>query len=202
MSFPAEVGAAPWDKLKELSQSGKNEALEAFVVSLGTREAIRAIFRLDARARDVVLRALSPAEAADLIEDMPDEHAADLIERLPAAEAAAIVTELRSDDRADVLGDMDKENAAAILEALEPEHAAEARRLVGYADDVAGGLMVTEYLSFEEGTTVQGAIEKLAAFPDLADEAAAQQAYVVSSLGVLLGEVALGDLVVAKRPTP
>ncbi len=202
MSLPAEVGAAPWDKLKELSHSGKSDALEAFVDSLGTREAIRAIFRLDARERDVVLRALSPAEAADLIEEMPDEHAADLIERLPAAEAAAIVTELRSDDRADVLGDMDEENAAAILEALEPEHAEEARRLVGYADDVAGGLMVTEYLSFEEGTTVQAAIEKLAAFPDLADEAAAQQAYVVSSLGVLIGEVALGDLVVAKRPTP
>jgi len=200
MSLPAEADVAPWEKLRELSESGKSDALESFVDSLGSREAIRAIFRLDARERDVVLRALSPAEAADLIEEMPDEHAADLIERLPAAEAAAIVTELRSDDRADVLGDMDEESAAAILEALEPERAEEARRLVSYADDVAGGLMVTEYLSFEEGTTVQGAIENLAKFTVLADDAAAQQAYVVSSLGVLLGEVALGDLFVAKRP--
>tara|TARA_B100001123_G_scaffold226926_1_gene255357 strand:+ start:1545 stop:2621 length:1077 start_codon:yes stop_codon:yes gene_type:complete len=199
MSAYTEKPSSPWEELRRLSKSGQNDALETYIETLGTREAIRAIFRLDADERDEVLKTLSPAEAADLIEEIPDEHAADLIERLPVIDAAAIVTELRSDDRADVLGDMEEQYAAAILDVLEPDEAAETRHLVGYADDVAGGLMVTEYLAFEEGVSVQQAIEKLATIPHLADEAATQKAYIVSSLGVLLGEVSLSELVAAPR---
>ena len=202
MSLHADVEASPSEKLKELSHSGHKETLAEFIDSLGGREAIHAIFRLDPEDRDVVLRNLSPAEAADFIEEIPDELAADLIERLPAAEAAAIVTELRSDDRADVLGDMDEQSAEKILGELEPEDAERIRQLTSYPDDVAGGLMATEYLAFDKKVMVGAAAEKIAQVSGLSDEPADEQAYVISAAAALVGAVTLNDLVLADQSTP
>ena len=109
-------------------------------------EAVRAILHLDPADQQAMLTTLSPPEAADLIEDAPDEQAADLIERLAPADAAAIVTEMQSDEQADLIADLRREEADAILGQLEPDMASEVRAMADYADDVAGGLMITEYL--------------------------------------------------------
>ena len=58
---------------------------------------------------------LSPEDAADMIEDIPDAQAADLVEDMPSAQAAAILEELSSDHLVDVLGEMDEQTSHAIL---------------------------------------------------------------------------------------
>lgn len=191
----------PWEVLEQLAESGDTRALEKYIASIGPSEAFRAILRVDAAQQELVLTTLSPAEAADLIEEIPDEHAADLMEQLSAEEAVSILNEMESAEQADVLGDMDEDDAEAIIAQMSPRHAAEVRRLIDYPENVAGGLMSTDYLSYEEGATVRDVIDALSS---RAEEHADGEihVYVVSSRGKLVGVLDLRDLVLTRRTTP
>jgi len=191
----------PWEVLEELAESGDTRALEQYIASIGPSEAFRAILRVDPARQEQVLTTLSPAEAADLIEEIPDEHAADLIEQLSAKEAVSILNEMESAEQADVLGDMEEDDAEAILSQMSPEDAAEVRLLISYPTDVAGGLMSTEYLFYEEGAIVRDVIDALST---RAEEHSDDEVhvYVVSSRGKLVGVLDLRDLVLSRRATP
>ena len=193
---------ALWDELRELAAKGDTRRLEAFVDSLAPSEALRAMFRLDPDAREQVLTTLSPGEAADLIEDIPDEHAADIIEQLPPTEAAAIISEMGSADQADLLGEMEQSDAEAILAEMPLEEARDARRLMRYEDDQAGGLMMTEILAYEEGGTAGEVLEALSAAAEKGDEIHAKEIYVVSRWRRLIGIVPLNDIALSRRSTP
>jgi magnesium transporter len=191
----------PWEWIAALARTGDARGLEAYVDSIGPSEAFRALVRLDAEERELVLTTLSPGDAAELIEEIPDEHAADLIEGLEVEDAASILNEMDSDEQADVLASLEPVDAAAILERMAPEEAADARRLMPYARDTAGGLMMAEYLAYPEGATVRQVIEDLSR---RAEEGLDQNvhAYVVSPAGRLIGSLDLRDLVLSRRDTP
>jgi magnesium transporter len=196
----ADTEIQTWERLEALAQAGDAKGLETYVESIGPSEAFRALLRLEPEARERVLTTLSPEEAADLIEEIPEEHAADLIEDLPVEEAASIVSEMESDEQADVLANLDPQDAEAILASMPPEEAADARKLLPYPRDVAGGLMVTEYLSYPDTATVRDVIEDL----NKRVEAGLSEdlhAYVVSAAKRLIGMLDLRDLVLARRDT-
>ena len=194
------IQTPPWEQLEALANAGDAKRLEAYVDSIGPSEAFRALLRLEPEMRERVLTTLSPEEAAGLIEEIPEEHAADLIEELEAKDAASIVSEMESDDQVDVLANMDPADAEAILARMPPEDAADARRLLPFARDVAGGLLVTEYLSYPDTATVRDVIEDL---NRRADEGLGGNlhAYVVSGADRLIGTLDLRDLVLARRDT-
>jgi len=190
----------PWEQMQALAQAGNVTGLEAYLDSIGPSEAFRALLRLEPEARERVLTTLSPDEAADLIEEIPDEHAADLIEDLPVKDAASILNEMESDEQADVLAQIDPAKSEAILARMAPEEAADARRLLPYPRDVAGGLMMTEYLCYLESVLVGDVID------DLSRRAEEEQrrdvhAYVISATGRLIGQLDLRDLVLSRRTT-
>lgn len=192
----------PWETLKNLAGAGETHKLEEFIGTLEPREAVRAILRLEEPDQRRILTTLSPAEAADLIEDVPDEQAASLIENLPVDNAAAIVSEMQSDEQADVLGDLEAGDAEAILAEMEPEEADGARRLVAYDDDVAGGLMITEFLQFGEGISAGEVIEAISARSESEDEYFGQYVYVVSEWNRLVGVLSVSNLVLSRRAAP
>jgi len=53
-----------------------------------------------------------------------------------------------SDHLVDVLGEMDEDASQAILAKMDKEDAEEARMLLEYAPDCAGGLMISEFLAY------------------------------------------------------
>ncbi len=191
----------PWKVMEELAESGDRTGLEDYVAAIGPSEAFRAILRVDADCQEKVLTTLSPAEAADLIEEIPNEHASDLIEQLGAEEAVSILNEMESADRADLLGDMTEDDAEAIISQMSAEDAAEVRQLISYPPDVAGGLMSIEFLAYDEDAVVRDVVDALSARAEehLDDEA---HVYVVSSRGKLVGVLDLRDLVLSRRSTP
>jgi len=197
-----ETEKQPWERLRTLTEASDSHGLQQFIEMLGPSEAMRAMFRLGAEEQERVLTTLAPAEAAALIEDIPDEHAADMIERLDAGDAAAILNEMDSNDQADVLGEMDHDDAEAILAKMEPEEAEDARRLLNYADNVAGGLMITEFLSYSGTTTAEEVIDELRKRAESDDQPHTQSIYVTTSWGSLVGVVALGDLVLTPPSAP
>jgi len=151
-----------WDQIRDLiSSSAPGHDIETYLDGLEPAELVRAIFRLNPDEQRALLTAVSPEKAAELIDELPDTHAADLIDDLPAHEAAAIVEELASDDRADLLAEMEHHEAEAILEHLDEEDAEEARRLISYSPDTAGGLMMTEFAVYPMNTTVREVVDDI-----------------------------------------
>ncbi len=191
----------PWNTLRYYAEAGEREELEAFVEAIGPSEAFRALLRLSLAERELVLTTLSPTEAAEIMEEIPREHAADIIEQLPASEAASIVSSMESAERADVLADMEKEDAEAILAEMSPENAADARELIRYPRDVAGGLMVKEYLAYPETAAVRDVLDGLGDWVEQRPEEGTH-VYVVSPSGTLIGGVDLQALVLSRRATP
>lgn len=140
---------------------------------------------------------LSPTAAADLLEELPDEHAASFLEELGPAEAASIVSELRAEDQADVLAELETREAEAILANMPPEDAREIRTLFQYGDDVAGGLMSTDFLAYEEDTTVGGVISELDKRAEIGVDAQETYVYVVSRRKKLVGVLDFRELAIA-----
>ena len=195
-----ETDRQSWEHLRELAAAGDRDALDAAIGAMEPDEAVRAILRLDPEDQQALLTTLSPPEAADIIEDAPDEQAADLIEQLTPADAAAIVTEMQSDEQADLIADLSPAEKEAILGALEPDVASEVRAMADYADDVAGGLMITEYVAVGENETVGSTLDQLVENAEDSDDHFSRYVYVLSPLGRLVGVAAASVLASALRP--
>ena len=88
-----------------------------------------------------------------------ESQAAQIIERLSARQAAGIVSELPSDEQADLISRLPEIEASAILDAMPAAYARGARRLLSYPSDSAGGLMITEMLSYRDNLTVGDVLE-------------------------------------------
>lgn len=189
----------PWEELELLVEESDTEHIESFLESLLASETARAVTRLSEDDQDRLLTAISPESAAEVVEQIPEVHAVDLMERLEPETAAAIVHELPSDMQADLLGEMAPESAEAIFEAMAPEEAEEIRALAQYDDDVAGGLMVTEFLAYHRSVTVADVLEDLAVHAASYRNYHVQYIYVCDDAERLVGVLRLYDLVLAPR---
>ncbi len=188
----------PWETMNELARQGSTERLEEFIDSLSAADTAWAIGRLDDEERRRVVTAMTPEAAAGLIEEIPDAQSAELIESLPAAEAAAILNAMPSADQADLIAELEPQEAEAVLAAMDPEEARDARRLARYPSDVAGGIMVTEYLAYREELTIGDVLEDMRRHADRYSDYEVQYAYIISSAGALVGVLRLRDLVLAR----
>ncbi len=190
----------PWEKLLTLIRSDDPEKVQHYLSLLETEEVVRSINRLKKEDQLKLMTLISPQEAADIIDDIHDTQAVDIIDNLQASEAAAILNEMQSDEQADILSDLDKKDAEAIIHKMEPEEASSVRKLIKYGPDTAGGMMITEYLSFDEDMTVHNVIQY---FKDNADQIkyySLKYIYVVSG-DILLGVLQIHTLILSPEDT-
>ena len=186
----------PWEALERLVESKDAQAIESFVKALPAGETAHTIARMDDDTQALLLGLLPVEAAADLMEALSDAQAADLIEDLPAERAAAIVDEMASDEQTDLLAELDDEDAQAILDRMSPEEAEDVRRLSLYGPDTAGGIMVTEYLSYPDTATVDDVIKDLRHNAEKYTHYDVQYIYVISGeTGKLRGTVRLRELI-------
>ncbi len=187
-------------QLTEIIDSGDGAYLANFLRLLPPEDTAYTIGRLDEDHQTQMLSLLSSADpdlAADLMEHFSDEHAADMIEELPPVVAAAIVDEMDSDEQTDVLAELEDEDAEAILEQMDPEEAEDARRRLQYDEDTAGGLMITEYLAYQEDQDVDDVIADLRRNAEKYNEYEVRFAYLIDRIGRFKGVVTMRSLVMA-----
>ncbi len=192
-----KAGRESWEIIREIVESGQRLKLQEYLDGLSSGETARAISRLDQDTQNRLLVLLDPEDAADLMEDLPDAQAADLIDDLPDEQAAAIVEEMASDQKADILAALPREEAEAILDEMDPEQAKDARFLMSYAGESAGGIMVTEYLQYRMNLSVQGVLDDLRNNAETYSNFDVLYAYVVDEKARLVGVVRLRDLLLA-----
>lgn len=189
----------PSDVLEALTQSAGPAEIDRFLDSLSPGDAANAVASLDDDAKERLLTTLSAEDAADFLERLPDAQAVGLMECLDAEDAAAIVSELPSALQADILGELHRDDAESILRALPKEEADEVRALALYGDDVAGGLMITEILTYGADRTIQDIIEDLSENSDEYRSYDIQYAYVVEADERLVGVLPMRSVLLARR---
>lgn len=187
----------PWEDIRAFVCEGRLDDLHALLEVLSPGEVARMLSRLDTGTRHRLLTLLSPETAADLIEELVDAQGADIIEDLPVNHAAAIIDEMDSDRRADLLSELDEENAEAILTRMDPEEAEDARKLLEFEEDTAGGIMVTEFISYPEDTKVSEVVKDMRDNAETYSDYGVQYAYVTSGHNTLIGVLRLRDLLLS-----
>ncbi len=187
----------PWDRLQELLDRPDAAALAAWLEALPPGEAPHLLARLREDDRERLLVQLDPQVAAGLVDRIPDAQAAGLIEQLEPQAAAAILQELQSHEQADLLGRLERPEAEAILSRMGEDEARLARRLSRYDNDVAGGLMVREFLAYPEHYTVAQVNQDLRANAARYRDYQVQYTFVTGKRGRLSGVLRMRDLVMA-----
>jgi magnesium transporter len=152
MSNMNEIRA--WEHLENLIDADAAEEIKTHLDSLQSEDIASAVSHIGKEARFKLLTLLNPEDAAEVVEDIPWVQAVKMLENLTAKDAAAIINEMRSDDQVDFLTDMNAEGAEAIMVELEDEQVENIRKLIKFAPNSAGGLMITEFLAFDESKTV------------------------------------------------
>jgi magnesium transporter len=182
-----------WESLEKLVLDGNGFEVRKFLDGLPVDDVALAVSRLTDSSRARLAELLTPEHAAELVEKIPDAQAVDVLERLEPERSAAILERLPSDEQADLLGDLSRRDADAIISEMSPDGAVQARALSRYPDDVAGGLMIREYLTYPESYTVEHVLQDLRSNADRYRDYVVQYAYVTRN-GRLRGVLRLRDL--------
>jgi magnesium transporter len=137
-----------WEILRNYLAAEDFQGLSQYLSSLRGDESLRALMRLAPEDQQKVFARVTPESAAEIFESIPDESAAEMLGDLNPEVAASIIGEMPSDEQADVLSELNAEDLEEILRYMDERDAGEARQLIAYDNDVAGGLMMTEYFSY------------------------------------------------------
>lgn len=200
--MPSDPTKQSIERLQAAVAAEDVQAITKQLTALQPADAVHAISHLSDLDQSRLLTALPRAAAAKLVDDLPTAQAAQMIERLPAVEAAAIVSELPSNEQADVISRLSIFEASAILDAMPADEARDARRLLAYPPDVAGGLMITEYLSYRDNLSVGDVLDDLRANAERYRRFDVQYAYVVTPAEKLVGVLRLRELVLSSPRDP
>ncbi len=191
-----------WDGLIELLPTRDADRLQQYFDALPPGDIPLAVSRLSNEQQTELLTILSAEQAAALIQQLVYVQAVNAIEQLEPEAAAAILDELPSDEQADLIGELDQADAEAILSQMTPDEANDARRLIAYEHNVAGGLMVTEFLRYGENLTVGDVVHDMREKAEAYRDFDVQYAYVCDRQGRLTGVLRLRDLLLAPRTNP
>ncbi len=193
--------ARPWEPLIEYIAEDKTIKVRNYLDQLTADDTAAAVSHLNAEERAKLFNMLTAGDAAELIDDIPWEYALLILEEISAKEAASIINEMASVDQADFLGEMDDEDADAIIQELSDEVAENVRELIQYDQDTAGGLMITEYLAFDETGTVSEVVKDLSDNAEKYEKYNLQYIYVTIN-GQFAGVLNMRNLLLSKPSTP
>ena len=147
----AEVQPQPLP-IEELIQSNDIVQVEAVFNELPPVEMARMISSLNKDDHIHLFKILGPEKSAHIISKISGLGAADMVAELTTEKAALVVTELPYPLQVNILRGMKKDRTDEILHAIKPHKVKKLERLMGYAENTADGLMITEYLCFSHAS--------------------------------------------------
>ena len=171
---------------QELSQAltGLHAAdIAAFMTSLRPEES------------DFVFSALPDAIAAVVLDELGLESKLSLLGDSAAARISSLVEHLEIDDAAELVSDLPGEQSAEVLANLNETRASEIQTALGYAENTAGRLMTTTYVSLDQSMPARQAVSHVRA--QVAGPGELFYIYVIDAVGRLVGVVSIRALVLA-----
>jgi len=187
------------DRIEKILETKNRGEAESYLKELPHSERARLLSRMDDEPREELLNLLETEFAADLIQGLGETQSIEILESVSPELAASVVDLVPSDEQADLLSGCDEEIAEKILAAMNPEEAVDARELMQYEWDTAGGMMITEYLACRETATVGEVADDMRSNRDRYVDFDIQYVYVTSATQQLIGVLRLRDLVLAHK---
>lgn len=186
--------------------------LEEFLAALDTKDNARlcqmakAAYSVDL---GIVMEKFSDAELLYLCELLTNEKVADILEHaeeilqirlmriLDNHRIINLLHFMSKDNIVDILGDMPVKNRKEIIKLMQIGERTIIQELLGYAEDTAGGIMTTEYISVKQKLTVAGTLQKIKEIAPKTEEI--NTIFILNGVNQLVGTVALRDLLLAEN---
>ena len=187
-----EVDDELMQDIEELVRSKSDYLLLNIIQDLRPEDIGHIINRLTPEEGVYVFGMLPNTVASGALLELDEIHREIITTRLPQERLTEIVGEMDSDDAADVVGELTEERAESVLETMNVEESSQVEELLRYDENTAGGIMAKEMAVVQKNDTVKKAISvvrKLAR-----DIKNIYNVFVVDENGILLGAIALQDL--------
>lgn len=154
---------------------------------------------LDDKTQAAIFASLDQEKAADVLEELDTDAQINILESLSVERAADVLELMPADEVADILDEMEEDKAEELLSEMEEESSDEVRELMEYADNTVGSLMNTDYISFNQGLTVDETINELRKQKPESDTI--YYLYVIDDDEKLVSTVSLRDIVISDPNT-
>ena len=197
MEKKAEEIQDPTRIIGHLIQTGDRHRIVNFLKSLTPVEVTRTISRLDKRQKTSLIEVLGAERSADIFSKISRVGDSGIFEHLSPSQAGPIVEEMNPHDQTGVLRKLKEDSAELILKDMKPTHADKLRQLTRYPENTAGGLMITEFLSYTSQQRVKDVLDDLQMHGEEYSDFDVQYAYVVSETRKLIGVLRLRDLLLS-----
>lgn len=191
-----------WDDVQAIDFSNLNIKLSKSYAKLHTlhpSDIADILEDLGKKSSTSVFSALDEEKAADVLEEMETDTQVHIIESLPVTKAADVLEKMPADEAADILDEIEDEKAEQLLKEMDSEVSQEVRELLEYPDNLAGGLMTTDVLSFRSELTVEDVIRELRIRKPEPSEL--YSLFVTEEDDRLVGAFSLSDLIIADPDT-
>lgn len=183
------------DQLEEHAKRGEFEKFQKKAEKIHPHDLAEMIQKLDSPLRNKVLSNLKDELLIKVLPELAEDAQQGFVEVLSPDLAAKLLAKIPPDDMVDVLGDLSIDSRRNIVSYFSKEKSTEAKKLLKYPEDTAGGLMTTEVVALPENATVEKAIEHIR--KKAKEFEAVYYIYVVDRDKRLVGVLSLRELVLA-----
>jgi magnesium transporter len=136
---------------------------------------------------------------AEILEQAEDEFQARFLRLLDIKDVISIFNYMATDDITDIIGNLTFAESKKILNMMKEEESGAIRKLLGYDEESAGGLMTTEFIALKESlTTIQvlTRIKQISPTTEVIDTI-----FILNDSKQLVGVADLRDILVAEEET-
>ncbi|GAA5214418.1 magnesium transporter [Corallincola platygyrae] len=149
--------------------------------------------------RQVIWKLLKEKYRGEVLSELAEDVAAEFLERMAPQELADATAELDTDDIADILQQLPATLTAQVLHSMGAQDRLRVERVLGYSDDIAGGLMNTDTVTVRPHITVKTALRYFRQLPKLPQ--IFDTLLVVNTEDKLLGTVPVNELLTSDPAT-
>jgi magnesium transporter len=186
-------------RLQALLRAGDAGALRAEVLRWRLQDAADTLVALSSADQARVLQNLPHGAAAAVFEYLPAPVQREVVKVLPHDDLAAILNGMAPDDRTLFLGELPAHATEQLLTLLTPDERLDAEKLLRYPPDSVGRLMTPDYVAVKADWTVQQVLEFIRAHGR--NRETLNVIYVIDDSGLLIDDFHIRELLVVDVST-